>query len=109
MIDQNFDQFLHEKQPPANQSLLAPVGYTGFRWATQLDPVWNAYLLALVISIGDDIEKQRIAVDRHVVFSYRFLRCSGDPAIFDKDVGWPEFQRGAAPLHLKLERYLSIR
>ncbi|MBZ5621446.1 MAG: RNA-directed DNA polymerase [Acidobacteriia bacterium] len=92
MIDQNFDQFLHEKQPPANQSLLAPVGYTGFRWATQLDPIWNAYLLALVISIGDDIEKQRIAVDRHVVFSYRFLRCSGDPAIFHKDVGWPEFQ-----------------
>lgn len=27
-------------------STLAPVGYAGFRWATQIDPLWNAYLLA---------------------------------------------------------------
>jgi hypothetical protein len=28
--------------PPSNNSALAPVGYTGFRWATRIDPIWNA-------------------------------------------------------------------
>src|ERR1700737_1588181 len=33
--------------PPTNNSALAPVGYSGFRWATQIDPLWNAYFLGL--------------------------------------------------------------
>ena len=38
--------------PPDNINTLVPVGYTGFRWATQIDPLWNAYYLALVIEIA---------------------------------------------------------
>jgi len=39
------------KEPPANDSALTPVGYEGFRWATQLDPLWNAYFLGVVLSV----------------------------------------------------------
>ncbi|HYJ82128.1 MAG TPA: hypothetical protein VEW26_04685, partial [Allosphingosinicella sp.] len=46
-IEANFDQYLLNS-PPANHGALAPAGYTGFRWATQLDPIWNLYFLAMV-------------------------------------------------------------
>src|SRR5262245_46930326 len=39
---------------------LVAVGYGGFRQGTQLDPLWNAYLLALVIEVGGDIEARRL-------------------------------------------------
>ncbi len=37
------------KTPPVNISCCAPLGYSGFRWVTQIDPLWNAYFLALTI------------------------------------------------------------
>jgi hypothetical protein len=49
--------------PPSHEIVLAPVGYQGFRWATQLDPVWNAYFLGLVIEIAPAIEAARISAD----------------------------------------------
>jgi hypothetical protein len=57
--------------PPANNSALAPVGYTGFRWATQIDPIWNAYFLGLVISISDQIEEAKDLENReqHIFIS----------------------------------------
>ncbi|PRX52604.1 reverse transcriptase (RNA-dependent DNA polymerase) [Nonomuraea fuscirosea] len=70
-------------------STLAPVGYTGFRWATQIDPMWNAYLLSLVISMASDIEQQRIPEDAKTVFSYRYRPRSS--SLFSKD-GWKNFQ-----------------
>ena len=39
-----------------NVGALAPVGYTGFRWAMQIDPIWNAAYLSWVLSIADQIE-----------------------------------------------------
>src|ERR1041385_1461255 len=91
-INSSFDEFLTDRQPPVNLSALSPVGYTGFRWATQLDPVWNAYVLSLVISIGQDIEGKRIPTAKQTVFSYRFIGPTEDHSIFDKAIGWPEFQ-----------------
>jgi len=32
--------------PPFHIRALVPVGPAGFRWATQQDPFWNAFLLA---------------------------------------------------------------
>src|SRR4051794_18418566 len=55
---------------PVNHSALAPLGYNGFRWATQIDPIWNAYFLGLVLSLAEDIEGRRISVDEKVVFSH---------------------------------------
>ena len=34
------DKFTEDS--PSHINVLAPVGLTGFRWATQLDPFWNA-------------------------------------------------------------------
>src|SRR5947209_8349558 len=70
-IDSHFSERLAQL-PPSNYSALAAVGYTGFRWATQLDPLWNAFFLGLVLSIADDIEAARIPKDRNTIFSYRY-------------------------------------
>lgn len=70
---------MHEKftqelalNPPVNIETLAPVGYTGFRWATQIEPFWNCYFLSLVIELADRIEAVRLPRQSESVFSYRF-------------------------------------
>jgi len=77
---------------PTVEGMLSPVGYTGFRWATQIDPIWNAYFLGLVISEGINIEKARISVDKGNVFSYRFSWDDETKSIFNKEIGWAQFQ-----------------
>ena len=42
--------------PPQTIKSLTQIGYAGFRWATQIEPFWNAYYLALVIALADQIE-----------------------------------------------------
>ena len=58
--------------PPVNVGALAPVGYTGFRWALQIDPIWNAAYLSWVLSIADQIEAVRDPINRRRIFSYRY-------------------------------------
>lgn len=67
---------------------LSAVGYSGFRLGAQLDPLWNAYLLALVIEIGQEIENRR--VPSSIVFSYRYKPDPTLGTLFDKTVGWPQ-------------------
>ena len=86
------------KYPPINQGSLAAVGYTGFRWATQVDPVWNAYFLALVLSIAGDIEAQRVAPAKGIVFSYRFDWDKEVKTVFRKDMSWLQFQERSSEL-----------
>ena len=74
-----------------SDSLISPAGYTGFRWATQLDQTWNAYLLGLVIQIAGDIERRRDAAGGVNVFSYRFDPSSAE-SLFRADIGWRQFQ-----------------
>lgn len=101
-IDGDFESFL-SKYPPINQSALCPVGYTGFRWATQIDPIWNLYLLAMVISIGDLIEGVRISESKNVVFSYRFAHDKKSKKLFRDNVGWAAFQARSIQLAKKSE------
>ena len=75
------------------EGMLATVGYTGFRWVTQIDPLWNAYFLGLVIAAGDDIEAVRLSLAKETVFSYRFDWNDAEKTVFDKSVGWVEFQK----------------
>lgn len=89
-IDNNFHDRLAET-PPSNYSALTPVSYTGFRWATQIDPIWNAYLLGVVLSVSDDIEARRVAVADNVVFSYRFNADITSPDLFVKEFNWRSF------------------
>jgi len=78
--------------PPQTIPSLAQVGYTGFRWATLIDPFWNAYYLSLVVSIADQIEAQRIPEAQEAVFSYRFMWQDQDAKLF-KDSTWIDFRR----------------
>ena len=71
------EQSIHS-MPIESERLLQAVGYTGFRQGTQIDPIWNLYLLGMVILIGGEIEAGRIPPSKEVVFSYRFAPNNGD-------------------------------
>lgn len=88
-VDQDFVGTM-SRIPVLTAKELAAVGYSGFRQGTQLDPLWNAYLLSLVVEIGEDIERRRIPSAS--VFSYRFKPDSASGSLFDKNMGWPQFQ-----------------
>jgi hypothetical protein len=94
-IDKDFDVALSE-MPVLTSKELAAVGHSGFRQGTQIDPIWNAYFLALVISIGEAIEKRRVPAT--TVFSYRFKPDETAGTLFDKSVGWQQFQLTAKAL-----------
>jgi hypothetical protein len=70
-VHRTFDQSL-ANLPPENIDTLAPLGYTSFRWVTQIDPLWNLYYLSLVLSIAETIESKRLPQSQKSVFSYRF-------------------------------------
>lgn len=91
-IHDDFEKRL-STNPPDNINTLAPVGYMGYRWASQLDPLWNAYYLSLVIDMGPVIEAARIPVSEETVFSYRFLKPTDGRGIFDPDVNWRAYMK----------------
>ena len=88
-IDANFEALI-ESSPPQFESTLVPAGYTGFRWATQIDPFWNLYLLSLMVSVGDKLEIARVPLESSIVHSYRF-DSNGGERIFLNDHGWSSF------------------
>lgn len=88
-IDADFEKATADF-PILNSKNLSVVGYGGFRWGAQIDPIWNAYLLALVLSIAPDLEKRRVASE--IVFSYRFRPDEKSFSLFDRNVGWLQFQ-----------------
>ena len=92
-IDNDFESALITMPVLASKELAA-VGYNGFRQGTQIDPIWNAYLLALVVCIGKDIEARRVSSS--IVFSYRFKPVQATGSLFDTTVGWVEFQAEAS-------------
>jgi hypothetical protein len=85
-FDRHFSNF-----PPGVIEALSQVGYTGFRWASQIEPFWNAYYLACVISIADEIEKNRIPINNHTVYSYRYEWQESTGKLF-KDLTWRDFR-----------------
>lgn len=95
--DDKFEQYLNEF-PPKNVSSLTPVTYSGFRWATQIDPVWNVHFLASVIAIGNRIEQARVGRADEIIFSYRFEPDNESGDVFSRDVGWIQFMRKSLEL-----------
>lgn len=93
-IDKHFDAILSE-YPIVLTKTLAAVGYTGFRAVAQIDPIWNAYLLALTIEIGEDIERTRSKVPMDTVYSYRFSLDFERSSLFSPSFGWQQFQKQA--------------
>ncbi len=88
-LHNNYDDFLAQ-YPPITLETLTQVGYTGFRWATQIEPFWNAYYLALVIMLASKIEEQRITRDEEAVFSYRY-EWNEDAAKLFIDSTWKDY------------------
>lgn len=93
-IDKDFELWI-SNYPVVSVNALAGVGYSGFRAATQIDPIWNAYLLALVIEIAPDLESARVQTDRQVVFSYRYSPSSEKNTLFARDLGWNAYHEAA--------------
>ncbi len=88
-VFEKFDEEFQNSTPSDIRSIV-PIHHSGFRWATQLDPLWNVLLLGCVLSIAKKIERARLGGD--VVFSYRldeegFL----NGTLFRKDISWSSF------------------
>lgn len=91
-IDKNFDDEI-KNIPIISTKNLSVVGYNGFRWGTQIDPIWNAYLLSAAITVANEIEEKRVSSD--IVFSYRFNPDLETGSLFDREIGWSKFQSTA--------------
>ena len=85
-FDKCFNQHL-----PSHISTLAPVGISGFRWATQQDPFWNVFFLGITLSTFQKIEENRIPVEKNVIFSYRLDNNFLNGKLFREDVSWRDF------------------
>ena len=90
----NFENYL-TRFSPLNINALTPVSYSGFRWATQLDPIWNLYLLSCVLTIGKKIEKARVPITENKVFSYRYKPNKKTGDLFDQKYSWFQFMENS--------------
>lgn len=93
-IHANFDNYISDI-PIIHEKSLQTVGYLGYRWGTQIDAIWNAYFLGLVLSIADDIEKARLSTEKKKIFSYRYNYNEEKNTIFDLDYHWNTFHEEA--------------
>jgi hypothetical protein len=85
-----FDEYMLTNAPDMIETL-SQVGYTGFRWAAQIEPFWNAYYLACVISLSEEIEAVRLPEEAQSVYSYRFLWQEDTGKLF-KDSTWRDYK-----------------
>ena len=112
------------RNPPINHSALAPLGYNGFRWATQIDPIWNACFLGTVLSMAEQIEAARIPESQEIIFSHRLrvpaptatksatsTESATSPAanesLFDRE-GWSKFQEKSRELASESEFVVAV-
>jgi len=93
-IEKRFDYWL-SNYPVDSIKTCIPVGYTGYRWATVIDPIWNAYLLFETLKVSQNIEDSRIPIDKNSVFSYRIKHSLDEGKIFDKEINWRLFYNTA--------------
>lgn len=91
---------LDRGRPAAPDTLRAlfPAGTAGYRLGSQIDPVWNLYLLALAVLAGPVIEAARQPRARQAVFSFRFIQPDDRGRIFDPECGWRAFTQCALEL-----------
>lgn len=93
-IDRDFNTWL-ANYPVTSIKTCVPVGYTGYRWATVIDPLWNGYLLYKVLTITEKIENGRIPISKDSVFSYRIKLDEKTGKIFNSDINWRLFYNKA--------------
>ena len=83
--------------PPLNINAISQVGYTGFRRVTEIEPFWNAYYLALTMTVAGDIESGRTPPADGVVFSYRYSWDKSASSLFAAST-WYDYRKRAADL-----------
>lgn len=105
-IYKDFDSRLARDIPYCENTLVS-VGYTGFRWATEMEPIWNAYLLGITLYLSKKIEKIRIKKDENIIFSYRIKIDEETKTIFDEKYGWRKFQEESLEKAKKYKFVLS--
>jgi hypothetical protein len=93
-LEDNFDKWL-SVYPVECIRTCVPVGYTGFRWATVIDPLWNSFLLSQVIKISDKVEGTRLGIDKESVFSYRIKLDEDSGKLFNQSVNWRLYYKTA--------------
>ncbi len=98
-IHLNFEEYISQYSPEIIETL-SQVGYTGFRWAAQIEPFWNAYYLACIIKIADAIEAARLPEHLQTVFSYRFFWQEDTGKLF-KDSTWRDYKTRCLDLSAK--------
>ncbi|MBW9062216.1 hypothetical protein JNB71_02695 [Rhizobium herbae] len=87
----NIEEYFAQNSPDDIRSMV-PINHTGFRWAAQLDPFWNAFLLGIVISLAEKIEDARIA--ESIVYSYRLDKETYlDGKLFKTEISWSDFMK----------------
>ncbi|MBR6125599.1 RNA-directed DNA polymerase [Candidatus Saccharibacteria bacterium] len=89
-MENNFDTWMAD-DPVESIKTCVPVGYTGYRWATFIEPLWNCFLLYQVLKISEKLEMNRISVEKKCVFSYRLKIDEKSNKIFDSDQNWRAF------------------
>jgi hypothetical protein len=100
--DENFEEYL-ARFSPLNVSALTPVTYSGFRWATQIDPIWNAHFLACVLALSKKMEDARALKSDNIVFSYRSEANFETGDLFDRKYGWLQFMEHSIKLSSDFE------
>ncbi len=100
--DEHFEEYL-ARFSPLNVSSLTPVTYSGFRWATQIDPIWNAHFLACVLALSKKIEAARTPKADNIVFSYRYQPNKKRGDLFDRNFGWFQFMEHSTKLSEEYE------
>ncbi|HKZ82866.1 MAG TPA: RNA-directed DNA polymerase [Anaerolineae bacterium] len=88
-------------QTRAFRRCLVPKQRYGFRLATQLDPLDMLFYLALCFEVGEQIEKSRFPAKVKLAFSYRFAPDSSDYLLFDRNIGYADFQEHSGELAKK--------
>jgi hypothetical protein len=89
-MESRFDDWMAD-YPVKCVKTCVPVGYTGYRWASSIDPLWNCFLLYQTLKISEKLEQNRISVSKQSVFSYRLKINEESGKIFDSDQNWRAF------------------
>jgi hypothetical protein len=72
-----------------------------------MDPLWNLYFLALVLSIAENVEAARLPTSSKRVFSYRYRWNAETADVFDDRYGWRDFMECSLE-HAKQSKFVVV-
>lgn len=77
-------------QHSPSRRFIVPKDDISYRTATQLDPLDNIILTAIIYEFGQLIENRRIPITNNKIFGYRFSP-QNDYSLYDPNISWLEF------------------